>query len=141
MKLFCDYENKRFALENCDDKNTGRCVAILNDAVSVPQIVNLSFKDVALELRDRRIHFVTTEGNDLKIAVQCAIRNVLEEVSLAHIHCVVMIIAGGLDLTFEKTDDVLQNVPELLPDKIIHFGIKIDESLMGRSEVFAIVSE
>lgn len=141
MKIICDYENKRFTLEDCDNKNAEMCVAMINDSLSIPQIVNLSFKDVALELRERRIHFVTTEGNHLKIAVQCAIRNVLEEVSLAHIHCVVIIIAGGLDLTFEKTDDALQNVPELLPDKIIHFGIKIDESLMGRSEVFAIVSE
>ena len=141
MKIICDYKNKRFVVENLEDKHAEKCVEMLNYSVSVPQIVNLSFEDVALELRDRRIYFVTTEGSDLKNAVQGAIRNVLEEVGLAHIHCVVILIAGGLDLTFEKTDDALQNIPELLPDKIIHFGIKIDESLTDKNGVFLIVSE
>jgi len=141
MKLICDYKNKRFAPESFDDKNAEICVEMLNYSVSVPQVINLSFEEVALELKDRQVHFVTSEDNDLTSTVQSAVNNMFKKLGSARIHCVVMLLAGERDLTFEKTNEALKDIPQKLPNVIIFFGIKIDESFTGKNKVFLIVSE
>lgn len=141
MKIICDMVNKKFALENCYEKDAETCVAILNDAVSVPQIINLSFKDVAFDLKDRPVYFGLADGVNPTTAVQNASKNILAQLGVEQIHCVVLNLAVTVDITFEKIEQAVQELTKVIPDSIVHFGVVIDKSLISREKAFIIVSE
>ena len=118
----------------------------VTDLMVMPGLINLDFADirqVMCEMGKAMMGTGEAEGEKRALeAAEAAISNpLLEDVSMAGAHGVLINITGGFDMTLFEVDEAANRVrDEVDPNANIIFGSTFDESLEGRLRISVIAT-
>ena len=118
----------------------------VTDLMVMPGLINLDFADirqVMCEMGKAMMGTGEAEGEKRALeAAEAAISNpLLEDVSMAGAHGVLINITGGFDMTLFEVDEAANRIrDEVDPNANIIFGSTFDESLEGRMRISVIAT-